>query len=422
MGANEALGRPRVLHVEVGGTYGGSLRALEVYLKYADDSRLSHDLLVYFPTSRLQTVVGLVDRCWTLRERVPSWLARPRLKARGGRAEAAAFGKLSLTVELKELATNVRRRLPLLPSVIRMMARGRYQAVHINNTFTYQPEAIIAARLLKIPIVSHVRNPVRRSRLAQYLMGLTHEVVAVSRAHAESLRSWGNHASVVTIYDGTEVPRIDPVRAAALRQSLVPPSGLLVGSVGRLDQQKGYSILVRAARYVLDFWQGSRPLRFAIAGEGPQRGELEGLIRELGLEDHLTLCGFIPDAANFIASLDLLVSSSLWEGLPLVLVEAALLEVPVAATAVGGVSELLAEHGIAAPVPPGDPQALAKAMTSALDWHLKTPPIERELRLKTLKAAAAQLHDPRQNAQRLDEVFLSAAAQARAEPTIGGRG
>jgi len=129
MGANEALGRPRVLHVEVGGTYGGSLRALEVYLKYADNSRLSHDLLVYFPTPRLETVVGLVDRCWTLRERVPSWLARPRLKARGGRAEAAAFGKLSLTVELKELATNLRRRLPLLPSVIRMMARGRYQAV-----------------------------------------------------------------------------------------------------------------------------------------------------------------------------------------------------------------------------------------------------------------------------------------------------
>jgi glycosyltransferase involved in cell wall biosynthesis len=422
MGANEALDRPRVLHVEVGGTYGGSLRALEVYLKYADNSRLSHDLLVYFPTPRLETVAGLVDRCWTLRERVPSWLARPRLKARGGRAEAAAFGKLSLTVELKELATNVRRRLPLLPSVIRMMTRGRYQVVHVNNTFTYQPEAILAARLLRIPVVAHLRNPVRRSRLAQYLLSLTHKVVAVSRAPAELLRFWGDYTPVVVTYDGTEMPTVDPVRVSLLRQRWLPSGGLLAGSVGRLDHQKGYPILLRAARCVLDSWQRSVPVRFAIAGEGPQRRELEGLIRDLGLEAHVALCGFVPDAANFIASLDVLVSSSLWEGGPLAAVEAALLEVPIVATAVGVVPEVLSDYRVARPVPPGDPAVLAEAILSVLEWRLNTPPDQREEELKKLKVAAARLHDPRQSAQHLDEILSSAVAQARSQGAVAGRG
>jgi glycosyltransferase involved in cell wall biosynthesis len=392
--------RFRVLHTEVGGSYGGSLRALEVYLKYADRTQLSHDLLLYFPTPGAERLSVRAGGCSTLCQRVPAWLLRT-----GQRASAQRTEPVGLSGEIKELVATLRRRLPLLPSLIRVMAKGDYQLVHVNNTFTYQPEAVIVARRLKIPVVAHVRNPTRRTRLAQFLMRSAHVVVAVSRAHTESLVSWAKACSVVTIRDGAELPAFDSTRSARLRESLLPSNGLLVGSVGRLDAQKGYPILLRAARYVLDHWEGPTPLKFVIAGEGAQRAELETLIRELNLRRAVTLCGFVPDPANFIAALDLFVCSSLWEGLPLALVEALLLRVPVVATAVGGIPELIAGVNPVAPVPPGDDRALGDAILAALQWQLSKTETERSHALEAVRALTAELHDPRTSARRLDELF-----------------
>jgi glycosyltransferase involved in cell wall biosynthesis len=189
------------------------------------------------------------------------------------------------------------------------------------------------------------------------------------------------------------------VAAAQLRKSLLGDGTLLIGAAGRLDQQKAYHHLIEAARLVCL----ARPdARFAIAGEGPLRPELETLIRRFDLGARVMLCGFMPDVGTFLGALDLFVCSSLWEGLPIAVVEAMLLGKPVVATDVGGMSEIVRSTEGGSLVPPGDPQALAESLLEAMEGAralASTAP----LRVRR----AAELADPLLNANRLDDLMES---------------
>src|SRR5207247_844359 len=150
----------------------------------------------------------------------------------------------------------------------------------------------------------------------------------------------------------------------AVRAGLAPPRATLVGSVGRRDEQKGYEYLVGAARRVVD----QRPdVYFAVAGEGPSRPALERLVAESGLDGRFRLPGFVDDVTSFLSALDVFVSSSLWEGLPLAIVEAMLLGRPVVATDVGGSPEAVIPGRTGTLVPARDADALAEAILGSLD-------------------------------------------------------
>ena len=97
------------------------------------------------------------------------------------------------------------------------------------------------------------------------------------------------------------------------------------------------------------------------------RNELEAQITSSGLSGLVHLCGFRNDISNFISALDLFVSSSRWEGLPIAVVEAMLFRRPVVATDVGGVSEVVKNRRTGYVVSANDPSALADAMTEALE-------------------------------------------------------
>jgi glycosyltransferase involved in cell wall biosynthesis len=225
-------------------------------------------------------------------------------------------------------------------------------------------------------------------------------LVTVNRHFEEQLRGWGLPVSVQTCYDGVEMAAPDEQAASVLRASLVPPEGVLIGSVGRLDTQKGYEDLVRAARIVID----ARPtVRFAIAGAGPLRARLESLVAELDLVDRFHLLGFRDDVPTFLAALDLFVSSSLWEGLPLVVLEAMLLGKAVVATDVGGNAEIMIPGQTGDLVPPGKPDAMAAALLASLgqkDMLARRAPEVRRV--------AAALSDPHRSAQNFDEILYGA--------------
>jgi glycosyltransferase involved in cell wall biosynthesis len=139
--------------------------------------------------------------------------------------------------------------------------------------------------------------------------------------------------------DTEQYRRLHPPREARARDGL-PPGRLVVGAVGRLAEEKGFDLLIRAAdrllREGLDFevW---------IVGTGEQRTSLEEQIAETGRGDRVKLLGYRSDTIDLYHAMDVFALSSLREGLPNVLLEAMAIEVPVLATRIAGVPRLVSD-------------------------------------------------------------------------------
>jgi glycosyltransferase involved in cell wall biosynthesis len=393
-----------VVHVEVGGSYGGSFRALELYLAHSQHSRFLHDVLFYYPTPGSDRLTSLARDVRSLYQRSPNHpQQRGATPGKSLRAALKASPFAAVALDCYEWIS-LARTLPTVRSLSKIFRDKRYDVIHVNNTFTYQPATLLAARLARIPVVAHVRNPVRPGSFSKKLMGLAAQIITVNRAFETELRS--NGISVRTCYDALKPPTVDRSASSQLRASLVPPGGILIGSVGRLDKQKGYEDFVRAARRVVDV---RSDVQFAIAGDGPSRAPIEKLIAALDLTARFRLCGFRDDPGNFVEALDLFVSSSLWEGLPLSVMEAMLLRKAVVATDVGGNSEIIVPGVTGELVPPSNPEALASAILAALDK-------KDHYHLEEAKKRVALLSDPTLSAQAIDETIeiASRAAQSRA--------
>lgn len=398
-------GQTKVLHVEVGGSYGGSLRALELYLAHSDRSRYVHDVLFYFPTQRMERLEPLARKVFTLNDvAVPT--ARDSTHGMRDRLRGylAGSGLASAMSELRAW-TNLAGSLPTVDRLSRIFYAGSYDVIHINNTPTYQAPSLVAAKRAGIKTIAHVRNPLRNSALSRWLLRRVDLAVTVNRTLERELQSWNIPVGIRACYDAVSPPSIDLSASRHLRASLAPPGAILVGSVGRLEEQKGYHCLIYAAARVIQ----KRPhVRFAIAGEGRLRSSLQTLIAELGLADRFHLCGFREDTATFLGAIDLFVSPSFWEGGPLTLMEALLLNKPVVATRVGVSSEIVVPGENGELVPPSDPEALAIAILLALEktnahqWRLARP-------CDRLRA----LTDPNSSARVFDEVLDQVASAGK---------
>jgi glycosyltransferase involved in cell wall biosynthesis len=133
--------------------------------------------------------------------------------------------------------------------------------------------------------------------------------------------------------------------------------------VANLRVQKAYPDLLEAAREVIE----RRPdVRFVAVGQGPLEAEIRAMHARLGLGDRLLLLGHRPDAVRVMGACDVFVLASHWEGLGVAVMEALALGLPVVATAVGGVPEVV-EHGREGLlVPPGHPGELAAALLAVV--------------------------------------------------------
>lgn len=144
-------------------------------------------------------------------------------------------------------------------------------------------------------------------------------------------------------------------------------------AVGRLTAQKDFPALIRAFGRV----RAECDARLLILGEGPDRGGLEALVGELGLQDDVSLPGYVDNPFAFMSAATAFVLSSRWEGLPSVLIEALACGRPVIATdCPSGPREILAGGTYGRLVPVGDLDALAAALLAALAGEIQAPPPE----------------------------------------------
>jgi glycosyltransferase involved in cell wall biosynthesis len=171
----------------------------------------------------------------------------------------------------------------------------------------------------------------------------------------------------VTIYNGVDVTRfpVASVQATAqARRAIGMPVGVpLVGSLGRLHPQKGFSDLLTAFAQVR---QRVSSVRLFVAGDGELRDDLEAQARSLGIAAAVTFAGVRADVSEILAALDVFVLPSLWEGMPNAVLEAMAAGLPVVATAVGGTPEVVVDRVTGLLVPPQDPGALARAIERLL--------------------------------------------------------
>lgn len=167
---------------------------------------------------------------------------------------------------------------------------------------------------------------------------------------------------VGVVYNGVDIaswPASKLERSQKRIELRMSAGELLFGSIGRLDTQKGHVHLVEAMALL----RAKVNARCAIIGDGPRRHALELAVSKRAMEKSVLLLGERDDVTAWLSTLDVFVLPSLWEGLPNALLEAMALGLPVVASAVDGIPEVV-EHGVTGLlVPPHDPEALAKALS-----------------------------------------------------------
>jgi glycosyltransferase involved in cell wall biosynthesis len=148
-------------------------------------------------------------------------------------------------------------------------------------------------------------------------------------------------------------------KVSALRRELqIPLDVPVIGIVARLTASKDHENFLRAAALIL---QSIPNVRFLIVGDGPLRAALETMARTLGIFHATVFCGIRTDMPAVYDAIDILVFSSLWEGLPVALLEGMAAGLPIVATSVGGIPGVINDGVSGFRVPSSDAGALAQA-------------------------------------------------------------
>ncbi len=197
----------------------------------------------------------------------------------------------------------------------------------------------------------------------RFALPFTTKVVCVCQS---DLRK-GLAANVVTegkgvvIYNGIETDRFGSNgKRHELRSALgAKEDDIVVGNIGRLHNQKGQSVLLDAFRIVVEHHPDAH---LWLIGEGELRDELEKLARELDIEGQVSLLGARTDIPELLSAMDIFVLSSLWEGQPIVLLEAMVSGKPVVATNVDGIPEIIENGKSGLLVEPANVDVLASAI------------------------------------------------------------
>lgn len=240
--------------------------------------------------------------------------------------------------------------------------------VHLFHASRFGAMAAYIAGMKRIVRTKHnVSDPEARlgkkDRIWRTLYPLMLErTVAVSKAIAREIDS------PYVIYNGVDTDYFDSgaidenYRKECVKEFQVEGNPV-IGIAARLTKQKGHTVLIRAFSQLLGDWPDARLL---IAGDGEERSTLENLTGDLGLCERVSFLGSIRNVREFLSILDLFVHPSLFEGLGIAVIEAMSMGLPIVASKVDGLAELISDGVEGLLVEPGNPGELCQAMNRIL--------------------------------------------------------
>lgn len=184
-------------------------------------------------------------------------------------------------------------------------------------------------------------------------------VITVCDFEKKKMVKHGLNPDLITIIlNSIDLEQFDRTEQADIRAELnLPPDTFLAGYAGRLTPEKGGEYFVECAKIILE---EVPEVRFVVAGDGSEKAALEELCVEYGIDDRVFFLGFRKDIHSVLGCYDLLIIPSKRELLPIVLLEAMSMRVPVVSTDVGGVNEALVDGETGMLVPPLKPELLAE--------------------------------------------------------------
>lgn len=307
-------------------------------------------------------------------------------------AEGPYLSDVPVSVRLVELNSrhrNAFRTMASLPSLVRYLRHEKPDA--LLSAMQANLVALWARRLAGIPqrVVISEHNTFSRqnqqlprwySRLMLQLVGYFYPwangIVAVSEGVAADLaqETGIQRNRIQVIYNPVVTPELQVKSIDALEHPWFdagePP---VVLAVGRLTAQKDFSMLIQAFARV----RKTQPVRLVILGEGEERPALEALVRQLGLEQDVSLPGFVANPYPYMAQASLFILSSKWEGLPTVLIEALFCGSTVIATdCPSGSREILKDGQYGQLLPVGDVTSMFQAIKATLNGTKHRPPRE----------------------------------------------
>ena len=263
--------------------------------------------------------------------------------------------------------------------LVKLLRHSRFDVVH---TYTATPGFIgrIAARITRVPVIVHHQagwtvtdfSPLTTKIIytpLEYIATLAStKGICVSNAvrkEAED-KHLAPDAKLVTICNGIEAEPFlsseNSIAGKSLRKKLgIPFDHIVIGSTGRLAVQKDYSTFFFACKKIMDLLPHKK-ISIVVAGNGPQKKELEQLVRSLNLEDRVYFLGFVKNIPSVLAMFDVFIISSLWEGLSISLLEAMASATPIIATSIGPNAELIDHERTGLLVEPRSPEELAEAV------------------------------------------------------------
>ncbi len=267
--------------------------------------------------------------------------------------------------------------------------------IHILHCHGYGATTFgrIAAVLAGIPVIVQehmvdINIPLYQRMVDKILSPLTSRGIAVSNAVNDFMVNYRsiNKKKMQVVYNTIPEKYCDEVSAeekeATRKKHNLPKDKILIGIIGRLDKVKGHKYFFEAAKIVL---KERQDVLFVVIGDGDLRDSLESMVVKLGIEGNVKFLGHCNDILPLTSLLDIFVSTSLSEGLPMAHAEAMAQQLAIVATAVGGVPEIIEDNKSGLLVPAKDSEKIASAILRLLQ--------DKILREKLTKGALERCRD-----------------------------
>jgi glycosyltransferase involved in cell wall biosynthesis len=388
--------RTRILYVENGIGYGGAIICLRHLVRNLDRDKFEPMVITGLTGPQYREIA--TEAIW---KHIPDRhldVVSMKRRLQTARWPDALPGLRWLTNQIFSRLDDVINFLPAFVQMLWVIQRFKPDLIHVNNEPLCNRSAVLAGKLLGIPVVAHVRGDQQGSMLMQSLFKMPDYFIAVSRWVSDSIGRLGVPAEKRTyIYDGIELQKLNVAAdgRAFRRQHQIPEDAFAIGLVGLLIPWKGQMLFVETARQLL---QEMPDAIFALVGGTPEEcrayeAELRKISEQPGLKGRIVFTGHVNDMAEVYNGLDVVLSASTSpEPLGTMIIEAMTMARPLIAPDHGGAVEMIENGKTGLLFKPGDAQDLAEKIRTLYRDSALRKDMGQSARTHALQAFSVEEH------------------------------